>query len=139
MDELLEEREGELRNEGNWLDEEGEDFMRDYLNLLYPPPPTLPQLRERRQFQHPPIGGPPTTLQPTRRGQNLRSKRSRANWSDEDLKLAIGALDARYSMREVCKAFSIPRTTLREFQGRRREDSGILGRDGEAWPSLESK
>ena len=54
-------------------------------------------------------------------GQNLRCKNTRAKWSDEDLKLAIEALDSGYSMREVCEAFSIPRTSLRDhYNGRLR-------------------
>ena len=114
MDDLLEKRERKFRNEGNWIDEEGEDFMRDYLNLPSPLSPTLPQLRERRELQLLPIGGPPSALQPTRRDQNSWGKRSRANWTDDDLKQAIVALDVGYTMREVCEAHSIPKTSLRD-------------------------
>ena len=35
-----------MRNEGNWIDEEGEEFLRDYHDV--PPPPSIgPQLREK--------------------------------------------------------------------------------------------
>ena len=34
LDDLLEEREYEVRNKGNWIDGEGEEFLRNYHNLL---------------------------------------------------------------------------------------------------------
>ena len=33
---MIEEREWEVRHEGNWMDREGEEFMREYLNIPQP-------------------------------------------------------------------------------------------------------
>ena len=45
--------------------------------------------------------------------------KTRANWSDQDLKDAISCLDIGYIIKEVCEAFSIPRTSLRDhYEGR---------------------
>ena len=84
----------------------------------------------------PPIRGPSSTPQPTRRGQNSCGKRSRSNWTDEDLKLAIDALDARYSIREVCEAIPIPKTTLKDHyngkvKSRKMEPQSILTKEEE--------
>ena len=60
IDEILEQREWEVRNVGNWLDGEREEFFRAYNDL--PLPPTKgPQLRERELAQHPPLRKPPTS------------------------------------------------------------------------------
>ena len=84
-----------------------------------PPPPRRPALRERVAIDIPPLSRPPSPPQGTQRPHNLRGKNTRAKWSNEDLKLAIGALDSGYSMREVCEAFSIPKTSLRDhYNGR---------------------
>ena len=115
MDDLIQEREWEVRHEVNWIDVEGDDFMSEYLYLPSPPPPPRrPALRERVAADNPPLSRPPSPPQGTQRLQNLRGKYTRAKWSDADLKLAIGALDSGYSMREVCEAFSIPKTSLRD-------------------------
>ena len=95
--------------------------MREYLHLPFPPPPPprSPALRERAAADNPPLSRLSSPPQGTQRPQNLRDKYTRAKWSDEDLKLAIGALDSGYNMREVCEAFSIPRTSLRDhYNGR---------------------
>ena len=54
IDDILKQREWEVKNVRNWLDGEGEEFFRDYNDL--PLPPTKgPQLREREPAQHPPL------------------------------------------------------------------------------------
>ena len=119
MDNLIQERKWELRHEVNWIDVEGDDFMREYLYLPSPPPPRRPALREKVAADIPLLSRPPSPPQRTQRPQNLRGKSTRAKWSDEDLRLAIGALDSGYSMREICEAFSIPRISLRDhYNGR---------------------
>ena len=50
IDDLIQEREWELRHEVNWIDVEGDDFMREYLHLPSPPPPRRPALRERAEL-----------------------------------------------------------------------------------------
>ena len=136
MDDLIQEREWELRHEVNWIDVEGDDFMREYLHLPSPPLPRRPALRERAAVDIPPLSRPPSPLQRIQRPQNLRGKNTKAKWSDEDLKLAIGVLDSRYSMREVCEAFSIPRTSLRnhyneKVTSRKMEPPSILTKEDE--------
>ena len=119
IDDIIQERKWELRHEGNWIDVEGDDFIREYLHLPSPPSPRRLALREKAVADIPPLSRPLSPPQDTQRAQNLRGKNTRAKWSDEDLKLAIGALDSGYSMREVCEAFSIPRTSLRDhYNGR---------------------
>ena len=119
IDDLLEKREWELKNERNWIDGGGETFVRDYLNLPSPPTPRMPHLRERRTPQTSAPIGPPLPSQSIGRGQNSHGKKTRARWSNEDLKQAMGALDSGYNMKEVCEAYSIPRTSLRDhYNGR---------------------
>ena len=116
MDDLLQEREWER----NWIDGlGGEDFCKDYLNLPSPPSPRLPPHRGRRIPQTSAPLGPPLPSQSIGRGQNSHGKKTRARWTNEDLKQAMGALDSGYNMREVCEAYSIPRTSLRDhYNGR---------------------
>ena len=79
----------------------------------------MPHLRERRTPQTSPPIGPPLPSQSIGRGQNSHGKQTRARWTNEDLKQAMGALDSGYNMREVCEAYSIPRTSLRDhYNGR---------------------
>ena len=78
IDDILEQRKWEVRNVGNWLDGEGEEFFRDYNDL--PLPPTKgPQLREREPTQHPPLRKPRTSPKSKKRGQNNREKKKEAN------------------------------------------------------------
>ena len=74
IDDILEEREWEVRNVGNRLDGEGEEFFRDY-NDLPPPPKRGPQLRERELAQHPPFRKPPTSSKPKKGGQSNGEKK----------------------------------------------------------------
>ena len=76
IDEILEEREWEVRNVGNWLDGEGEEFLREYNDL--PLPPTKgPQLREREPAHHPPLRKPPTSPKSKKESQNRREKKKK--------------------------------------------------------------
>ena len=78
IDDILEEKEWEVRNVGDWLDGEGEEFFRDYNDL--PLPPTKgPQLRERELVQHPPLRKPPTSPKFQKGGQYNREKKKEAN------------------------------------------------------------
>ena len=78
IDDILEEKEWEVRNVGNWLDGEGEEFFRDYNDL--PLPPTKgPQLRVREPAQHPPLRKPPTSPKFQKGGQYNREKKKKAN------------------------------------------------------------
>ena len=118
IDDILEQREWEVRNVGNWLDGEGEEFFRLYNDL--PLPPTKgPLFREREPAQHPPLRKPPTSPKSKNGSQNNREKKRRCKWSDEQLRDAIKALDYDYKIHEVCEAFNIPRSTLRDhYNGR---------------------
>ena len=40
--------------------------------------------------------------------------KKRGQWSNEALRLSINAFDSGYKMKDVCKRFGIPRSTLRE-------------------------
>ena len=69
IDDILEEREGEVRNEANWIDGERKEFLRDYNNI--PPPPRRgPQLRERGSALHITLRRSPIPPQPRQGGQN---------------------------------------------------------------------
>ena len=76
IDDILEQREWKVRNVGNWLDGEREEFFRDYNDL--PLPPTKePQLRERKPAQHPPLRKPPTSPKFQKGGQYNREEKKR--------------------------------------------------------------
>ena len=60
----------------------------------------------------------------------------KGNWSDKDLRDAINALDYGYKMHEGCEAFSIPRSTLRNYyngriKGRKMGTKSILTKEEE--------
>ena len=78
IDDILEQKEWEVKNVGNWLEEEREEFFRDYNDL-----PLLStkgsQLRERESSQHPPLRKPPTSPKSKKGGQNTREKKKEAN------------------------------------------------------------
>ena len=79
----------------------------------------MSHLRKIRIPQVSLLSGSTLPPQSTTRVQNSHGKRTRINWSDKDLKQATGALDSGYSMKEVCEAYSIPRTSLRDhYNGR---------------------
>ena len=78
IDDILEQREWEVRNVGNWLDGKGEEFFRDYNDLPLPPTKGL-QLREREPTLHPPLRKPPTSPKSKKGGQNNKKKKKKAN------------------------------------------------------------
>ena len=63
IDDLMKEREWKVRHEGGWVDEEGEEFMRDYLHLPQPPPRCASQLRERAPTSNPSLCRNPSPSQ----------------------------------------------------------------------------
>ena len=58
IDDILEKKEWEVRNEANWLDEEGEKFLRNY-HVLSKLPKMRLQLRERESTLHSSLRRPP--------------------------------------------------------------------------------
>ena len=138
MDDLLGEREGESRAQLNWIDEEGEEFMRDYnMDLPMDSNREGPTLRRRGPTPTPSLVRPPSPSQPRNYGVKSNGGRKRASWSDDDLKQAIAILDGGYTMREVCEAFSIPRTSLRDYyngriKGRKMGPQGTFSKEEKA-------
>ena len=122
INDIIEQREWEVRNQGNWSDVEGEEFLREYMNLPpQPPPPSRrgSHFRPRGPALNPPLpkNSPPPHVGHTSKKPN--GMKTRAKWSDQDLKDAISCLDIGYTIKEVCEAFSILRTSLRDhYEGR---------------------
>ena len=80
---ILEEREWEVRNARNWLDEEGAEFFRNY-NGLPSPRKKGPTLIERQPTQPSSLRRPTTSPQPIQGGQTKSKKESASgvmnNW-----------------------------------------------------------
>ena len=53
----------------------------------------------------------------TKSTKNIRTKivpKKRAKWTDQDLESAIACYDVEYKLGECCKAFNIPKSSLRD-------------------------
>ena len=114
MHDIIEKKEWEIRHEGNWMHNEREEFFRDYLDLPLPLQKEGPQFRARRAARSPTLAKYPPPPKPNQRGKKPDVIETRATWSDEDLKQAIDALDLGYTMRDICEALNMPRTSLRD-------------------------
>ena len=118
VEDIIEEREGQIRNEGNWFDDEGEKFVREYMALPPPSPIRRTNLRPRMAARVPLIERAPSLPKPTQ-GNQKSSGIKRVQWTNYDLKMAIDALDHDYTIREVSQAFNIPITSLRDhYEGK---------------------
>ena len=118
IEDIIEEREGQIRNEGNWFDDEGEEFVREYMDLPPPSPIRRTNLRPRIAARIPFIERAPPPSKPTQ-GNQKSSGIKRAQWIDYDLKMAIDALNHDYTIGEVSQAFNIPRTSLKDqYEGK---------------------
>ena len=84
ISDIIEQREREVRNQGNWSDVEGEEFLREYMNLppqLPPPSRRDPHLRPRGPTLNPPL--PRNSLPPHvgHTSKKPNGMKTRANWS----------------------------------------------------------
>lgn len=115
MDDIMEERKWKIRHEGNWLDNGGEEFIKDYLDLPLSPQKEGPQLRARGIAWSPILVGVPPPPKPNQKGKKSNVIKNRAIWSDEVLKQANDVVDCGYTMRDVCETFDFPRTSLKDY------------------------
>ena len=118
IEDVMQEREGQVRNEDNWFDDEGEGFMREYMDLPSPSPVRRKNLRLRRAARDLHLERTPPPPK-TRQGNQKSSGIKKTQWNDDDLKQAIDALDSEYTIGEVSQAFNIPRTSLRDHYKKR--------------------
>ena len=129
IEDILEKKRWEVRNEGNLIDGEREEILRDY-NELLPPPKKASQLGEKGPSLHPPLRRPPILLQPIQGGQTISERKKRGKLIDEELKKAINALNCGYKMYKVCVAFNIPRNLFRDhYNGRNKDRCKFLNSD----------
>ena len=74
--------------------------------------------------------GPPPP-QTSQGGQKANEGKKRSRWTDNDLKDALSALDSGYTIKDVCEAFRIPRSLLKDHykgrvRGRKMDPKAIL-------------
>ena len=93
------------------------------MNLPSPPPRKGPQLRPRRESMNPSLLIPPPPPQTSQRRQQSHKDKTKAKWSDNDMKDSIVAVDSGYSLKEILQAFSIPRSLIRDHY-----EGGVKGR-----------
>ena len=72
------------------------------------------ELRKSTPAPHPPLRRSPPIAPPRERGKKACELKKRSKWSDNDLQQAIHLLDLGYSMNEVCEAFNMSKSFLRD-------------------------
>ena len=107
---FIQEYEEDIHNQ-----QERENFMHEE---MYPPSlldPTWPYriLRERPPSKIP-LPQYPSFTKPTKTIRTKNVGKKRAKWTDENLVHAIACYNAGYKLGECCKAFNIPKSSLRD-------------------------
>ena len=108
----MEEREWEVMYEYNWVELEGAEFKTKYMNLHLLSSKRGLHLRPKRATINPSFTKMLPPLQSGKKNSNSNGDKTKARWTNEDLKDAIGALDYGYNMKDVCQVFNIPKFSL---------------------------